>query len=165
MGKLNNGVFLKVVGDQETIPQWQQFITDDGTDLNPENGLARFIESYKTLVTDIKTDLQQLADLEVIVLQARALSNLIGNVKLYTVKDKYIYARTNFYRTDNNINELRLLIDPIDLHFPEGMTVDPEILFGNQDFMKKVYDKLSESMLATLTENVDNFVKIYSSKN
>ncbi len=162
MGKLNNGVFLKVVGDQETIPQWQQFITDDGTDLNPENGLARFIESYKTLVTDIKTDLHQLADLEVIVLQARALSNLIGNVKLYTVKDKYIYARTNFYRTDNNINELRLLIDPIDLHFPEGMTVDPDILFGNQDFMKKVYDKLSESMLATLTENVDNFVKIYS---
>jgi hypothetical protein len=165
MGKLNNGVFLKVVGDQETIPQWQQFITDDGTDLNPENGLARFIESYKTLVTDIKTDLQQLADLEVIVLQARALSNLIGNVKLYTVKDKYIYARTNFYRTDNDINELRLLIDPIDLHFPNGMTVDPDILFGNQDFMKKVYDKLSESMLATLTENVDNFVKIYSSKN
>lgn len=165
MGKLNNGVFLKVVGDQETIPQWQQFITDDGTDLNPENGLARFIESYKTLVTDIKTDLQQLADLEVIVLQARALSNLIGNVKLYTVKDKYIYARTNFYRTDNDINELRLLIDPIDLHFAEGMTVDPDILFGNQDFMKKVYDKLSESMLATLTENVDNFVKIYSSKN
>ncbi len=162
MGKLNNGVFLKVVGDQETIPQWQQFITDDGTDLNPENGLARFIESYKTLVTDIKTDLQQLADLEVIVLQSRALSNLIGNVKLYTVKDKYIYARTNFYRTDNNINELRLLIDPIDLYFPNGMTVDPDILFGNQDFMKKVYDKLSESMLATLTENVDNFVKIYS---
>ena len=162
MGKLNNGVFLKVVGDQETIPQWQQFITDDGTDLNPENGLARFIESYKTLVTDIKTDLHQLADLEVIVLQARALSNLIGNVKLYTVKDKYIYARTNFYRTDNNINELRLLIDPIDLHFPEGMTVDPDILFGNQDFMKKVYDKLSDSMMITLRENVDNFIKIYS---
>lgn len=162
MGKLNNGVFLKVVGDRETIPQWEQFITDDGTDLNPENGLAKFLESYKIKVTEIKTDLQQLADLEVIILQARALSNLFGNVKLYTVKDKYIYARTNFYRTDNNINELRVLIDPIDLYFPNGTTVDPDILFGNEEFMKKVYDKLSDSMMITLKENVDNFVKIYS---
>ena len=161
MGKLNNGVFLKVVGDQETIPQWKQFMTEDGTDPNPENGLARFIESYELSVTEIKTDLQKLADLEVIILQARALSNLFGNVKLYTVKDKYIYARTNFYRTDNNINELRVLIDPIDLHFPNG-GADPEILFGNDDFMKKVYDKLSDTMMLTLRENVDNFIKIYS---
>ena len=162
MGKLNNGVFLKVVGDQETIPQWEQFITDDhGTDLHPEIGLASFLESYKTKVTEIKTDLQQLADLEVIILQSRALSNLFGNVKLYTVKDKYIYARTNFYRTDNNINELRVLIDPIDLYFPIG-TVDPQILFGNEDFMKKVYYKLRTVMLETIIENVDNFTKIYS---
>jgi hypothetical protein len=163
MGKLNNGVFLKVVGDQETIPQWEQFITDDhGTDLHPEIGLAKFVELYKERVTAMKTDIQELSDLEVIVLQIRSLSNLIGNVKLYTVKDKYIYARTNFYRTDNDINELRVLIDPIDLYFPNGMTVDPQILFGNEDFMKKVYYKLRTSMLETIIENVDNFTKIYS---
>jgi hypothetical protein len=162
MGKLNNGVFLKVIGDQETIPQWQQFMTDDhGTDLHPEIGLARFVEIYKDRITSMKTNIQELADLEVIILQIRALSILVGNVKLYTVKDKYIYARYNFYRTDNNINELIVLIDPIDLYFPIG-TVDPEILFGNEDFMKKVYYKLRMSMLATLTENVENFMKIYS---
>jgi hypothetical protein len=162
MGKLNNGVFLKVVGDQETIPQWEQFITDDqGTDLHPEIGLAKFVELYKERVTSVKTDIQELSDLEVIILQIRSLSNLFGNVKLYTVKDKYIYARTNFYRSDNEINELRILIDPIDLYFPNG-TVDPQILFGNEDFMKKVYYKLRTSMLATIIENVDNFTKIYS---
>jgi hypothetical protein len=142
---------------------WEQFITDDhGTDLHPEIGLAKFVELYKERVTAMKTDIQELSDLEVIVLQIRALSNLIGNVKLYTVKDKYIYARTNFYRTDNDINELRVLIDPIDLYFPNGMTVDPQILFGNEDFMKKVYYKLRTSMLETIIENVDNFTKIYS---
>jgi len=164
MGKLNNGVFLKMVGDQETIPQWEQFITDDGTDPNPQYGLAGFLESYKQLSTEIKVDLQQLADLEVLILQGRSLLNLIGNVKLYTVKDKYIYARTNFYRGDTNVNELRLLIDPIDLYFPEGTTVDPDILFGNFDFMSKVYDKVRNSMMETLKENVDNFIKIYSNK-
>ena len=163
MGKLNNGVFLKVTGNQEQRPMWEQFITDDhGTDLHPEIGLAKFVELYKERVTAMKTDIQELSDLEVIVLQIRALSNLIGNVKLYTVKDKYIYARTNFYRTDNDINELRVLIDPIDLYFPNGMTVDPQILFGNEDFMKKVYYKLRTSMLETIIENVDNFTKIYS---
>ena len=163
MGKLNNGVFLKVTGNQEQRPLWEQFITDDhGTDLHPEIGLAKFVELYKERVTAMKTDIQELSDLEVIVLQIRSLSNLIGNVKLYTVKDKYIYARTNFYRTDNDINELRVLIDPIDLYFPNGMTVDPQILFGNEDFMKKVYYKLRTSMLETIIENVDNFTKIYS---
>ena len=162
MGKLNNGVFLKVTGNQEQRPQWEQFITDDhGTDLHPEIGLARFVEVYKDRITSMKTDIQELADLEVIILQIRALSMLVGNVKLYTVKDKYIYARTNFYRTDNDINELRVLIDPIDLYFPNG-TVDPQILFGNEDFMKKVYYKLRTSMLETIIENVDNFTKIYS---
>ena len=162
MGKLNNGVFLKVMGNQEQRPQWEQFMTEDhGTDLHPEIGLARFVEVYKDRITSMKTNIQELADLEVIVLQIRALSMLVGNVKLYTVKDKYIYARVNFYRTDNDINELRVLIDPIDLHFPNG-TVDPQILFGNEDFMKKVYYKLRMSMLATIIENVDNFTKIYS---
>ena len=162
MGKLNNGVFLKVTGNQEQRPQWEQFITDDhGTDLHPEIGLARFVEVYKDRITEIKTDLQELSDLEVIVLQIRALSNLVGNVKLYTVKDKYIYARFNFYRTDNDINELRVLIDPIDLYFPDG-AADLEILSGNEDFMKKVYYKLRTTMLTTIIDNVDNFTKIYS---
>ena len=78
MGKLNNGVFLKVTGNQEQRPQWEQFITDDhGTDLHPEIGLARFVEIYKERVTSMKTDLQELADLEVIV--------LVLNVVVYTV--------------------------------------------------------------------------------
>lgn len=162
MGKLNNGVFLKVTGNQEQRPQWEQFITDDhGTDLHPEIGLARFVEVYKDRVTSMKTNIQELADLETIILQIRALSNLVGNVKLYTVKDKYIYARFNFYRTDSDINELRVLIDPIDLYFPDG-AADPEILFGNEEFMKKVYYKLRTTMLTTIIENVDNFTKIYS---
>ena len=164
MGKLNNGVFLKIMGDQATRPLYEQFITEDGTDPNPQYGLAGFLETYKQLFTEIKTDLQQLADLEVIVLQGRSLLNLVGNVKLYTVKDKYIYVRTNFYRGDTDMNEIRLLIDPIDLYFPEGTTVDPDILFGNFDFMNKVYDKLREAMMKTLTENVDNYLKIYSNK-
>ena len=162
MGKLNNGVFLKVTGNQEQRPQWEQFMIDDhGTDLHPEIGLARFEQLYKERVTGMKSNLQELADLEVIILQIRALSNLIGNVKLYTVKYKYIYARFNFYRVDNDINELRVLIDPIDLYFPDG-AADLEILFGNEEFMKKVYYKLRTTMLTTIIENVDNFTKIYS---
>ena len=81
MGKLNNGVFLKVTGNQEQRPLWEQFITDDhGTDLHPEIGLARFVEVYKERITSMKTDIQELADLEVIILQIRSLSMLVGNI-------------------------------------------------------------------------------------
>lgn len=165
MGKLNNGVFLKVVGDQQSRPQWEQFYQESyNTDLDSEFGLAKLLQLYKKQVEHIKNDLQELADAEVIILQIRALLNLVGNVKLYTVKDKYIYARTNFYRMDSEINELRILIDPIDLHFPEGET-DLQMLSGNQEFMDKVYYKMRMSMYDTLRENVDNFSKIYPKKN
>jgi hypothetical protein len=94
-------------------------------------------------------------------MQVKAFGNMNDNIKLYTSKDKYIYARTKFYRIDNNINEVRVLIDPIDLYFPDG-TADFAILSGNEFFMDRVYDKLSTVMSQEIQENVDNYNKIYS---
>jgi hypothetical protein len=94
-------------------------------------------------------------------MQIRALSNLFGNVKLYTVRDTYIYARSPFYRNDSEINEIRLLIDLIDLHFPAG-AADLRILSGKKDFMDKVYEKMKIVMKAELNGNISDYKKIYS---
>jgi hypothetical protein len=106
-------------------------------------------------------DIQQLAHLEVIIMQIRALSNLTGNVKLYTVRDTYIYARCPFLRNRSDVNEVRVLIDPIDLHFPQG-EFDLKILFGKKDFMDKVYDKIKIVMRAEINGNITDYKKIYS---
>ena len=163
MGRLNkdnHGVFVNIVGDNKQRPSYEQFIHRPTQGSHPEYCLADYITEYRNKVNQHKLDIEQLAHLEVIIIQIRALSNLAGNVKLYTVRDTYIYGRCPFHRNESDINEVRVLIDPIDLYFPNG-TADLPILFGNELFMDRVYDKLSTIMSQEIQENVYNYNKIY----
>ena len=165
MGRVNKtteGVFVNIVGTSKERSSYDQFITrSDNTDGPVGYCLADFVTEYRNKVSEHKMDIQQLADLEVIIMQIRALSNLVGNVKLYTVRNTYVYGRCPFFRSYSDVNEVRVLIDPIDIHFPDG-TADLTILSGNETFMSKVYDKISTVMRYELDENVDNYNKIYS---
>ena len=165
MGRVNKtteGVFVNVVGTSKERSSYDQFITRNN-DTGGSGGycLADFVTEYRNKVSEHKMDVQQLADLEVIIMQIRALSNLVGNIKLYTVRNTYVYGRCPFFRSSSDVNEVRVLIDPIDIHFPDG-TADLTILSGNETFMSKVYDKISTVMRYELYENVDNYKKIYS---
>lgn len=161
LNKDNQGVFLNVVGSTSSIPDYEQFINRPSQDLHPEYCLANYITEYSNKVQQHKLDIQQMAHLETIIMQIRALSNLSGNVKLYTVRNTYIYARCPFHRNDSDINEVRVLIDPIDLHFPAG-TADLKILSGKKDFMDRVYDRVTTVMRAELNGNIADYKKIYS---
>jgi hypothetical protein len=164
MGRLNKdnqGVFINVVGSRNTIPTYNQFIDRPTQGSHPEYCLADYITEYRNKVNEHKLDIQQLADLEVIIIQIRALSNLAGNVKLYTVRDTYIYGRCPFHRNESDINEVRVLIDLIDLYFPDG-DADLEMLSGNEEFMSKVYEKMSIVMCAEINANINDYKKIYS---
>lgn len=162
LNKDNQGVFLNVVGSSSSIPEYEQFINKQVQDLHPEYCLANYIAEYTSKVQQHKLDIQQLAHLETIIMQIRALSNMAGNVKLYTVRNKYIYARCPFHRNETEINEIRLLIDLIDLQFPKGSTVDLNILFGKKDYMNKVYRKMKIAMCIELNGNINDYKKIYS---
>ena len=166
MGRVNkttDGVFVNIVGTSKERSAYNQFITRNFIlpDQDGEYCLANYVTEYSNKVSQHKMDIQQLADLEVVIMQIQALSNLIGNVKLYTVRNTYIYGRCPFFRNDSDINEVRVLIDPIDLHFPDG-TADLTMLSGNELFMERSYDKISTVMRDELDENVDNYNKIYS---
>jgi len=165
MGRVNKtteGVFVNVVGTSKERSSYDQFITrSDNTDESGEYCLADFVTEYRNKVSKHKMDIQQLANLEVIIMQIRALTNMKECVKLYTVRNTYVYGRCPFFRSDNDINEVRVLIDPIDLYFPDG-TADLTILSGNELFMDRVYDKISTVMRYEIEENVDNYKKIYS---
>ena len=161
LNKDNQGVFVNVVGSTSSVPDYEQFINRPSQDLHPEYCLANYVNEYSAKVQQHKLDIQQLAHLETIIMQIRALSNFTSKVKLYTVRDTYIYARCPFHRNDSDINEIRLLIDPIDLHFPQG-DPDLKILFGKKDFMDKVYEKMRFVMRAELNGNISDYKKIYS---
>jgi hypothetical protein len=167
MGRLNKtteGVFVNIVGTSKERSTYDQFITrSNGSDPDQPGGycLADFVTEYSNKVSKHKVDFQQLSDLEVIIMQIRASTNMKDTIKLYTVRDTYVYGRCPFFRSDNDINEVRVLIDPIDLYFPDG-TADLAMLSGNQLFMLRAYDKVSAVMRYEIEENVDNYKRIYS---
>jgi hypothetical protein len=165
MGRLNKtteGVFVNIVGTSKERSTYDQFISrSNGSDQPGGYCLADFVTEYSNKVSKHKVDFQQLSDLEVIIMQIRALTNMKDTIKLYTVRDTYVYARCPFFRSDNDINEVRVLVDPIDLYFPDG-TADLEILSGNETFMLKAYGKLYIVMTYELDKNVYDYKKIYS---
>jgi len=167
MGRLNKtteGVFVNIVGTSKERSTYDQFITrSNGSDPDQPGGycLADFVTEYSNKVSKHKVDFQQLSELEVIIMQIRASTNMKDTIKLYTVRDTYVYGRCPFFRSDNDINEVRVLIDPIDLYFPDG-TADLAMLSGNQLFMSRAYDKVSAVMRYEIEENVDNYKRIYS---
>ena len=163
MGRVNKsteGVFVNIVGSSSEISKYQQFLHRSPSSIlsGKYQGL---MTAYSNKCSVIKMDLQQLSELEVIIMQIRALTNMKDTIKLYTVRDTYVYGRCPFFRSDNDINEVRVLIDPIDLYFPDG-TADLAMLSGNQLFMLRAYDKVSAVMLTEIVENVNNYKRIYS---
>lgn len=169
MGRINKsteGVFVNVVGNQSTIPSYKQFIFQESvTDQDDQYCLADLVTAYNNKCSVIKVDLQQLADLEVLIMQMRLRSSFKSNVKLYYMKKSsgtvYIYARCPFYRTHSNINEVRVLIANAD-HFTQ--TQDDQalsMLSGDPYFMKSVYNMLADVMDREIEENLQDYKKIY----
>jgi hypothetical protein len=167
MGRVNKtteGVFVNIMGTSSKRSSYDQFITrnpEDFTDQDPRYCVADYVRDYSNKVGQLKVDLQQLSDLEVIIMQMRSKSSMSENITLYTVRDVYIYARCPFFRVDKDTNEVRVLVDNVEFNLnPEG-ELDLSMLSGNDEFMDKVHKKLSEVMDNEILSNTKDYKKIY----
>lgn len=166
MGRVNKtteGVFVNIVGTSAKRSSYDQFITrtTDQQDQDGKYRLAEFVTEYSNKVGQMKMDIQQLSDLEVIIMQLRAKATMMENVVLYTVRDIYIYARCPFFRVDKDTNEVRVLVDNVEFNLnPEGQ-LDLSMLSGNEEFMSKVQRKLTEVMDNEINSNIGDYKKIY----
>ena len=163
MGRVNKsteGVFVNIVGSASEISKYQQFLhRSPSTILSGKyQGL---MTAYSNKCSVIKMDLQQLAELEVIMMQIRSKEEIAGNIVWFQMRNKYVYARCPFFRTDQSINEMRCLIDNIEFYFDDPQELDLSILSGNPEFVQKTVDKLSSKMDEEINENIRNYEKVY----
>ena len=163
MGRVNKsteGVFVNIVGSASEISKYQQFLhrSPSGILSGKYQGL---MTAYSNKCSVIKMDLQQLAELEVIMMQIRSLSEIEGNIVWFQMRNKYVYARCPFFRTDQSINEMRCLIDNIEFYFDDPQKLDLSILSSNPEFVQKTIDKLTAKMDEEITENIRNYEKVY----
>ena len=163
MGRVNKsteGVFVNIVGSSSEISKYQQF-----THRSPSTMLSGkyqgLLTAYNNKCSVIKMDIEQLAQLEVIIMQIRSREDIEGNIVWFQMRNKYVYARCPFYRTDQSINEMRCLIDNLEFYFKDPSTADLSILYGNQIFLEKTKEKLSSKMEEEINENIRNYEKVY----
>lgn len=163
MGRVNKsteGVFVNIVGSNSEISKYKQFIDRSVPTMSSGKNLG-LLTAYSNKCSVIKMDLQQLAELEVILMQIRSKEDIDGNIVLFQMRNKYVYARCPFFRTDQSINEMRCLIDNIEFYFDNPTTADLSILYGNPEFIQKATDKLVNKMDEEITENIRNYEKVY----
>jgi hypothetical protein len=167
MGRVNKtteGVFVNIMGTSSKRSSYDQFITrnpEDFTDRDPRYCVADYVRDYSNKVGQLKVDLQQLSDLEVIIMQMRSKSSMGENITLYTVRDTYVYARCPFFRVDKDTNEVRVLVDNVEFNLNSEGQLDLSMLSGNDEFMDKVHKKLSEVMDNEILSNTKDYKKIY----
>lgn len=161
MGRNNKtlqGAFTSILGNSSERSSIEQFITrHTGSDLPGEYPLAKYLNHYKLLTAEYSVGVDIMGQLETIIMQLKARIDM-QDIVIYFNRKKYIYARCPFYRSDKEVKEIRVCIEPIAYYFDDGPTQENLVkLMVHDDFMKKVYDKVAEAMDA----EIKNSVKIY----
>lgn len=162
MGRVNKnieGVFVNVVGNEKEKSSFERFL-DHGNSLPNKQSkiLTEFVKMYQDYIKEFKTDVQNLADLEVIIMQLRTKENLRNeDIKLNVVRGEYIYARCPFFRTDKTTKDIRIIVDNLELWGD-----DLNKLYKDDKFMSRAYDKLIRAMEIEIEENITRYRSIYA---
>ena len=163
MGRVNKsteGVFVNIVGSNSEISKYQQFLHRSPSTMS-SGKYQGLMTAYSNKCSVIKMDLEQLSQLEVIIMQIRSREEIDGNIVWFQMRNKYVYARCPFYRTDQSINEMRCLIDNLEFYFTDVNDPDLSILSGNPEFVEKTKEKLFAKMDEEISENIRNYEKVY----
>lgn len=163
MGRVNKsteGVFVNIVGSSSEISKYQQFLHRSPSTIS-SGKYQGLLTAYSNKCSVIKMDLEQLSQLEVIIMQIRSKEEIDGNIVWFTMRNKYVYARCPFFRTDQSINEVRCLIDNLEFYFTDVNDPDLSILSGNPEFVQKTKEKLFAKMDEEINENIRDYEKVY----
>lgn len=157
MGRVNrntNGVFTDIVGGQDQIPKYDQFINvQDSLDNPPSKKLVGYLKKYKSKLDKNKLVLGDLAKLEDVIMQLRTHENLTSDdIKLNVVRE-YIYARIPCHRKDTEAKDIRVIVGQT-----SGWGTNIDNLLGNIEFMKLAKEKIL-STIKTLIDESSNLIK------
>lgn len=111
--------------------------------------LKQMKRQYDAIVKSCSDDIKVLAALEEIIVQMRAKKVIDSELRL-SLSRNYIYARSLFYRRDNQINDIRVVVGRT-----EEYGVDLDILIDDPEFRLLCKTKLIESMDKEIEKNIE----------
>ena len=147
--RLTEAVFANMVGTDDKISSYDKFLaTDKFLDIEEDKGLRYAKDKYTSILNKLKTDFENLANLEEVIMQYRSKEMVNKDIKLSVVRE-YIYARALFYRRGKDVKDIRVVAGKTDIY---GSNVNE--LYDNKVFMEVAKAKLLETMDRDITENM-----------
>jgi hypothetical protein len=149
--KVTGRVFAEIVETSRQKGAYDEFLAiDQKNGFQESEILKRIKEDYRILVHDIEVNIKVLASLEEIITQIRAKEAINSELRL-SLSRNYIYARTSFYRKDNKINDIRVVVGKVDEY---GDEIDE--LLQDTNFRILCKEKLIEAMDKEININITN---------
>ena len=154
MGRVNKsveGVFVDIIGSSSELSSYDVFMNIKSK--NKSNSLKSFLDEYRKIITENKSEFERLAKIEEIIMQLRLLD--IKDIKLSLVRE-YVYARCSFFRIGKTSKDIRVIVDNV-----EFWETDMVKLSTNEEFMTKAKNKLIRVMEKEVEENIENLNLLY----
>lgn len=158
--KVTRRVFAEIAETNRQKGAYDEFLAiDQKMGFRESEHIKKFKEDYKMLVNDIAANIKILAALEEIITQFRAKEAIDSELRL-SLSREYIYARSSFYRKDNKINDIRVVVGKISKY---GDNI--EELLKDTEFRILCKEKLIESMDKEINININNLNLVYNEEN
>lgn len=153
--KVTERVFAHIAETGSRKGTYDKFLTiDQEMGLEVTEPLQQMKQQYAAIAKNCSEDIKVLAALEEIIVQMRAKQVIDSELRL-SLSRNYIYARSLFYRRDNQINDIRVVIGKT-----EDYGVDLEILIDDPEFRSLCKLRLTEAMDKEITKNVEYLTQI-----
>jgi hypothetical protein len=114
--------------------------TDEFLGITETPEITKAKELYRKLLDHISPSMTALVTLEETLVQLRCREVIDSNIKLSFIKN-YIYARSLFYRSENDVKDIRVIVGKIS---EDGD--DPDVLLDDDVFMVLATMKIKEAM-------------------
>jgi hypothetical protein len=143
----NDGVFTKIVGSNKMKDAYESFIKNcEKYRENDVHDLRVFMQHYKTLINEHKSDIQLLCKLEEIIMQLRQLEDLklSSNVKFRIGgrNNEYVYAYALFYRHGMSRNDISDIVGKV-----EDLGTDIDVLYEDSSLVRMGQISLEGKMM------------------
>jgi len=153
--KVTEKVFAGIAETPQKKGSYTTFLEiDEVLGLPDSDQLTELKTLYSDLVASAKKTVSTLAMIEEIVIQIRCKSVIDQELRL-SLSRNYIYARSIFYRRDNQINDIRIVVGTTET-FPEPL----EDLIEDLGFRGVCIAKLEKAMEKEIKNNTNQLKTI-----
>ena len=149
LNKATDRVFADIAETPQKKASYDTFLDVDRLMGVPESRtLLGLKKTYREMVYDSKGTIDTLAAIEEIIIQIRCKEVINSELRL-SLSRNYIYARSTFYRRDNQINDIRTIIGTT-----EEFGDDLDLLSKDELFNKICVTKLTQAMNSIIDSNI-----------